>query len=186
VPNNITNNVVVLGKPEDIRLFVEMAFIQPGEAYPDDPTVTNDKDFPVLNFGLVIPEPANIERGGCNGQHDEGVVCWYEWNLANWGTKWGAYSHDGFDQRWLKGYGPDAEVFGRVDFRFDTAWNAPVPVFEAIEQRWGVHVHSVSQDEGGFPDTIFGDPYGEEVIRKIITFEFDSYQEEVPEPEVAK
>jgi len=32
----------------------------------------------------------------------------------------------------------------------------------------------------------YGDPYGEELIRRIVTMEFDSYERVVDEPEVAK
>jgi hypothetical protein len=185
VPNHITNSVVVIGTPEDIRLFREMAFVEPGESFPNSDEI-NDQDIPVLSFELITPPPANIEKGGCNGEHAEDEVCWYVWNRENWGTKWGAYHSDHFNQRWLKGYGPEATVTGRIDFRFDTAWAQPTPILERIEQRWNVKVHAVSQDEGGFPDTIYGDPYNEEVIRKVVTFEFDSYEVEVPEPAVAQ
>jgi hypothetical protein len=185
VPNHITNNVTITGTPEDIRLFREMAFIEPGEAWPDDPNEVNTKNIPLLNFGLVVPEPPNIERGGCSGQHEEGVICWYTWHLENWGTKWGAYEHTHFEQRWFEKYAAGEaprEIYGRIDLRFETAWSQPTPVFERIEQRWKVEVHCVSQDEGGFPDTIYGDPYDHEYIRKVVAFEFDAYEREVAEP----
>jgi hypothetical protein len=180
VPNHELNNVVVIGKPENIRLFTEMAFVHPGEAFPRSPEETNDKDFPLLDFDLVVPEPANIEKGGCSGTHPEGVVCWYEWHLNNWGTKWGAYHHDHYELRYFNDEGNG--VYARLDLTFETAWSQPTPILEAIEKRWNLVVHAVTQDEGGFPDVEYGNPYGEEVIRKVTTFEFDSYDRAVEAP----
>lgn len=53
-----------------------------------------------------------------------GHASWYSWSLANWGTKWNAYS--------CEIIGEDDE---RLDFRFDTAWSPPEPVFEALAER---------------------------------------------------
>lgn len=182
MPNHETNNVVIIGEPAKIRAFVDEAFIQPGQPFPGSDE-TNEKDFPALYFPLIIPEPENIERGGCRmTEHEPGVVCWYEWNQANWGTKWGAYSHSHYALRFLKGYDEDAEIYGRVDLRFETAWSQPTPIFEAIQERWGVTVHAVTQDEGGFPDVEFGSPSEAEVLRKVETFEFDAWGTEVDEP----
>jgi hypothetical protein len=147
----------------------------------------NTKSIPLLIFGLIVPEPENIEKGGCSGEHPEGVICWYTWHLKNWGTKWSAYEHSHYELRWLERYAAGdepREVYGRVDLRFETAWSQPTPIFEAIEKRWDVTVHAVTQDGGGFPDVEYGDPYDAEVIRKVTVYEFDSYEREVDEAEV--
>ncbi len=69
-----------------------------------------------VDFEYLIPLPENYEQGGCTGQHAPGVVCWYSWNIENWGTKWNAY---------------DSEVTeGRV--KFETAWSHPWPVMQAL------------------------------------------------------
>lgn len=74
-----------------------------------------------VDFSLIIPEPAGIERGGCSGHHEPGVVCWYEWNIQNWGTKWNAY---------------DTDVISDTEVRFDTAWSHPLPVIEELVKRF--------------------------------------------------
>jgi hypothetical protein len=181
LPNHETNNVTIIGTPANIRRFVAEAFIQPGQAWPDSPEDVNDKEIPLLVFNLIVPPPENIEKGGCSGQHEDGVVCWYTWNLENWGTKWGAYSHSHYELSFRKRYGSD-EVHGRVDLRFETAWSQPTPVFEAIERRWDVTVHAVTQDEGGFPDVTYGEPYDEEFMHKVSTIEFADYDTVVDEP----
>lgn len=152
MPNHETNTVVVIGKPENVEKFLAEAF--------------TDK---LIDFEKITPPPANIETGGCSGTHEPGVVCWYEWNVANWGTKWGAYSHGDLTYAKYEGYyietddaGDEEGVegrYGRADFTFQTAWSAPTPIFEKIESTWNVRVHAVTQDEGGFPDVEYGDPY---------------------------
>ena len=158
MPNHETNTVVVVGAPENVEKFRAEAF-------------TDDK----IDFELITPPPANIEKGGCSGHHEDGVVCWYTWNLQNWGTKWNAYHHGDVTYGKYKGYLGDEEddedeevVYGRLDFVFETAWSQPTPIFEKIEERWGVQVHAVTQDEGGFPDVEYGDPYGREYLEREV------------------
>ena len=53
-----------------------------------------------------------------------GYVYWFDWQNANWGTKWNAYSQPD------EGY-PDSETV----FRFDTAWSHPVTLIEKLSAR---------------------------------------------------
>lgn len=94
---------------------------------PDAP----DLDRWIVDFGLVIPQPPNIETGGCSHpskfnrdpaqvkEQADGTICWYEWNIANWGTKWGAYNHSMDHERAI---------------RFDTAWSHPYPILVALSK----------------------------------------------------
>jgi hypothetical protein len=96
-----------------------------------------------VDFARVIPEPENIERGGCSGEHEEGVVCWYEWNRANWGTKWNGYSTTA-DVRYR---GSEAEHA----IQFQTAWSHPLPVIEALSRKFPddvLLVHYADEDFG--------------------------------------
>lgn len=78
-----------------------------------------------VDFSFLVPPPVNIETGGCSHgftfgerveEQPDGTICWYAWNVNNWGTKWNAY---------------DSEVTeGRV--QFDTAWSHPYPVMKAL------------------------------------------------------
>lgn len=77
----------------------------------------------IVDFGMVIPEPDNIEQGACGGQHEPGVICWYEWNIDHWGTKWNGYSLHTTD------HGD-----GTAEIRFETAWSHPFPVLEALSR----------------------------------------------------
>lgn len=73
-----------------------------------------------VDFSFLVPPPANLETGDCSGKHEPGVVCWYEWNSANWGTKWNAYSSDVDTER----------------VRFETAWSHPLPVIETLSLKF--------------------------------------------------
>lgn len=53
-----------------------------------------------------------------------GHASWYSWSLCHWGTKWNAYNLDIVTE--------EDTVF---DFRFDTAWSPPDPVFAALAER---------------------------------------------------
>lgn len=107
----------------------------------DDLTRTNEDGKLIVDFALVIPEPENIETGNCSGQHEAGVICWRNWRIENWGTKWN---------------GLDAEVEHRPDgtaqLRFDTAWSHPYEVIEAMSKKHPdalLNVTYADEDLGG-------------------------------------
>lgn len=77
----------------------------------------------ITDFNMVISQPANIETGGCSGKHDEGVICWRNWSIDNWGTKWNAYDTS-----------LEPKESGLTELRFDTAWSHPHPVLEALSK----------------------------------------------------
>lgn len=131
MPNHITNGVSI--KHEDISKMRELV----------EKTKVEDGQF---DFNGIIPQPEGIETDGCSGKHEPGVICWYEWNVENWGTKWGAYDFE------LKGT-KDNELH----IEFNTAWRPPTPIFEKLVEM-GYEVSAVSIDEGGGEPMIFGDP----------------------------
>lgn len=55
---------------------------------------------------------------------ETGYASWYPWALANWGTKWSAYSVS------IKEWTPDHLVF-----EFQTAWSFPAPIFAKLVDR---------------------------------------------------
>jgi hypothetical protein len=57
--------------------------------------------------------------------------------VANWGTKWNAFDVDINP--------PDRTIF------FNTAWNAPIPIYKALAKQFPTHKISVKYyDEGGW------------------------------------
>ncbi len=55
---------------------------------------------------------------------------WYEWNCANWGTKWDL-AHDDID---LAELDKAIEEGTDYDLSFDTAWAPPIPVLEKMAE----------------------------------------------------
>jgi hypothetical protein len=142
MPNHISNLLVLDGPQEQVDLVLEHIASR-SETCPGDEKYDKDdagKIIPrmepcpgpehkspfsgsqlhgvgTIDFGRIVPEPENIERGGCSGYHAPGVVCWYVWNREHWGTKWNAYS---------------MRRIGTTGLYFETAWNTPEPVFHAL------------------------------------------------------
>lgn len=55
-----------------------------------------------------------------------GYDTWYDWSIANWGTKWNSY-----------GYPEGAEQsFDGATLTFDTAWSNPEPVIAALAAQY--------------------------------------------------
>lgn len=70
---------------------------------------------------------------------ETGHRSWYEWNIANWGTKWGAY-----DFCWR------SETAERLVFKFETAWSVATPILEKLAdmyQETTIEIEAI--DEGG-------------------------------------
>lgn len=63
-----------------------------------------------------------------------GADTWYDWCLTHWGTKWNSYEH--WDE---PGY----------DYRFDTAWSPPIPLYARLTERFRVTLTVIDHDEGG-------------------------------------
>ena len=77
-----------------------------------------------------LPEPKDEEGNPLVGaDYDENgkfkMPDWYNWRLANWGTKWDF----GFDTD--KGLQP-TRVENEVTVRFDTAWSPPLGLYECL------------------------------------------------------
>ena len=77
-----------------------------------------------------LPEPKDDEGNPVVGaDYDENgnfkMPDWYNWRLANWGTKWDF----GYDtDRGLK----PTRVDNEVTVRFDTAWSPPIGLYECL------------------------------------------------------
>lgn len=87
--------------------------------------------------------PATFDdRPDCNVCHGTGKELpygsgWYGWRVTHWGTKWDA----NFDGTPLAAFGTEDAVVqpggstesdGKIVYRFDTAWCAPLPWLEAV------------------------------------------------------
>ena len=75
----------------------------------------------MIDFNKIIPMPNNIYRGDLGKRERElyGSNNWYDWSVANWGTKWNAqYS----------------SLNNKNTLWFDTAWSCPIPVLDKLAE----------------------------------------------------
>ena len=83
-----------------------------------------------IDFNKIIPEPE--DESECPDEYkvnkDSHIAVrdekpwfdWYEWHIANWGTKWGAYDcYTKIGKSYIK-------------FIFSTAWNVAQPIIERL------------------------------------------------------
>ena len=106
MPNHVSNTVTISGDPEMIELL--------GKA------VTSD-EIP-FDFERIIPKPPIVTHVSSDfissatmQSHPKRNA--YDWQVANWGTKWNAY---------------DFTESGPTRFSFLTAWSPPLPVIETL------------------------------------------------------
>lgn len=93
-----------------------------------------------VDFNILIPQPLNIWLGNC-GALEERIFkqTWYNWNQANWGTKWNAYNtrHIMYSR-------------GVLELTFDTAWTPPYPWLAALINKLKTsfnHYYSLESDK---------------------------------------
>jgi hypothetical protein len=117
-----------------------------------------------VDFRRVIPTPEGYIEGNCSHRHastfapgpETEPLCWYVWNREHWGTKWNAYSYEVRE--------------GDCELKFETAWNHPWPVIEALSRRFPaetIHVRYADEDLGsnlGEYDMRDGQLVGERLI----------------------
>ena len=79
-----------------------------------------------------------------------GTDSWYEWNIANWGTKWNSGELE-----------MTREDKNTLTARFDTAWSPPRPIFARLSEDYNVRVEVDCEIEG--EEDSWRESYGEEV-----------------------
>lgn len=69
---------------------------------------------------------------------ETGYRSWYDWSIANWGTKWNTGR-------------ADVEIVGDdyVQYHFHTAWSPPEPVIQALRERYPEANIAAFYDEPG-------------------------------------
>ena len=80
-------------------------------------------------FGLGMTQEKSDELISKYGYNN-----WYDWNVANWGTKWNAYDTYGFDE---------------TATSFNTAWSPPIKVIQKLADLTGHAFVLTYLGEGG-------------------------------------
>ena len=71
------------------------------------------------------PEWIKAGEQAIAAQKATGHTSWYPWAIENWGTKWGAYSFEML-----------GDLPGPLEFKFETAWASPTPIFDALAAKF--------------------------------------------------
>lgn len=125
MPNWCSNNLKVFGPDDDIKRFKEQSIgYSPWGA-------TKEQKQNVLNFHSLVPIPPETLSTGYG-------PAGYEWELKNWGCKWGASSTELVD-----------EMEGHVAYAFDTPWVPPVPFLAKLGPAWPTLTFLLDYEEMG-------------------------------------
>lgn len=125
MPNWFYFTVHVSGEKKDVQEFVE-------NVKGTDKFDTEGMEF---DFNHFIPQPDNIFRENIGADKKKeldaiGVPNWYDWNNANWGTKWNANVDTAFCLSSVDGFPMEYE------YEMSTAWAFPTPVIEAMIEKY--------------------------------------------------
>lgn len=115
MPNHVTNILRVSGDPEKVRAMFE--------------AIKNEEiGLGSIDFNKVIPMPGHIFRGnlGMAEREKYGKDNWYDWSIANWGTKWNSYGYDPVDT---------PKEFDGEHIEFQTAWSRTDPMIRTLAEQ---------------------------------------------------
>ena len=148
MPNHVTNILVVSGDEAQRKAMFE--------------AIKSDEiGLGSIDFNKVVPMPDHIFRGDlCQAERDQyGSANWYDWSIANWGTKWNSY---GYDDNTTKD-------FDGATITFDTAWSNPHPVIAILAEKYPAlnFEHKWADEDFGYNIGVREYDNGEEVFSNI-------------------
>jgi hypothetical protein len=128
MPNWCNNIVEVRGPKKIVKELVDHKFdfqkIYPCPAELDITAGREGADDSPEQIALVAKEKANLKKYG--------YANWYDWSVANWGTKWNAGGVD--REEMMVDYDEDVDDTGIAIFTFDSAWAPPIGVFRKLKE----------------------------------------------------
>lgn len=71
----------------------------------------------------IVKEEWELGKTAWQNIRQYGAPTWYEWSVANWGTKWNAYGYDKY-----------TDYSGCKELTFETAWSAPHPIIKKLSE----------------------------------------------------
>lgn len=108
MPNHCENFVEITGNPKLINKLLKQVEITESEA-------TSRHEKSKFSCHKVIPRPTDQDNN------------WYEWNIAHWGSKWGAYDLVENENDWEGGH---------YSFFFMSAWSPLTLVIEELARQY--------------------------------------------------
>ena len=124
MPNWCSNNLTITGPQVDVEAFKTKAV---GHSPWEEPEGEPD----TLNFHSLVPVPEEVLKAGYE-------PAGHDWELANWGCKWGASDPEILD-----------EWEGHVEYEFHTAWSPPIEFLQKVAVQWPSLVFVLAYEEPG-------------------------------------
>jgi hypothetical protein len=118
MPNWVSNTLrIIKGDPQEVFAFVRT-------------------EHSVFDFNTLVRMPEHVKSSTEEvALVSFAVPVWYAWAVENWGTKWNAR-----DAKYSTKH-PECVIW------FDTAWSAPVAVFESLAKHFPEHEIVIDSDE---------------------------------------
>jgi hypothetical protein len=105
MPNHVTNRLCITGPKKDRDAFLA-TLNKPGYG---------DRKVGEFCFHQIVPMPSTVRRGNMSfDEMQKDPNNWYDWSIANWGTKWPNYKTS-----------PPEIGSKSIKLVFQTAWNPP-------------------------------------------------------------
>jgi hypothetical protein len=127
MPNWCANKLTVTGSVEEVQAFKAKAVGHPPWSEPEGPP-------DVLNFHSLVPLPVEVLTTGTPSNNEAA----YQWQLANWGCKWGACDAGIVD-----------ECESCLVYAFNTAWSPPIPFIQTVAKQWPGLIFVLEYEESG-------------------------------------
>lgn len=145
MPNHITNLVVIGGEPNAVKSFMDKVIVEKSNEFdgtyktfdfeaivpmPEELNIESSSSIEEFIKTGIVPEFIRPEKrdeflAQCEQAKQNikkyGFKDWYDWRIANWGTKWNAY---------------DFKFISEDTFMFNTAWSTPDRIWEAIAKQY--------------------------------------------------
>jgi len=150
MPNHTTNQLTVTGPADSIVKMKEFAkseeaALECNSILPMPEALKGTtKGFGMANDETLAETHAREQREA-KLVEDFGFDNWYDWCVANWGTKWGVYHLGDMPLKWHD------ELEG-VSMEFWSAWEPPIPVIAELARRFPdlTFVLDYSDEGGGY------------------------------------
>ena len=151
MPNHVYSKMTITGNKEQLKDLIEKVTIK--DEYGKD----------TFDFTRLYPTPEELKNrqapfrltdeekeAGTNEEELKASLIakygsdeWYNWNVSNWGTKWGMYSIDMIATS-------DSEQEGYLSFYYQTAWSPATGLLQHISSLYPeLQFNTTYADEGG-------------------------------------
>ena len=125
MPNWCTNDLTILNEPKPfdkvMKKYIKKrnreTFLDFEKIIPFSPCIKESLSIDYFPKKQTLEEYEALKKAQENKCLDEcGFKSWYDWSVANWGTKWNSCDCD----------------FNEYGVSFNTAWSPPIPVIKAL------------------------------------------------------